>query len=123
MRAYRQWHAAGEVHSFETWIDGELVGGLYGVSLGAAFFGESMFSRATDASKAALAHLVARLRAGGFTLFDTQFLTPHLASLGGVEIARGNYQRRLALALRQTASFTPADYCASPSSLVSSLSS
>lgn len=84
-------HSAGRAHSIETWQDGQLVGGLYGISLGRAFFGESMVSRATDASKVALAHLVARLRFGGFTLLDCQFMTPHLASLGAVEISRDDY--------------------------------
>lgn len=84
-------HASGHAHSIETWENGVLVGGLYGVRLGRAFFGESMFSRATDASKVALAHLVARLRAGGFTLLDCQFITPHLASLGAIEIDRADY--------------------------------
>lgn len=92
-------HGLGRAHSIETWEDGELVGGLYGVSLGRAFFGESMFSRATDASKVALAHLVARLRAGGFTLLDCQFITPHLASLGAVEIGKGAYASLLTAAL------------------------
>jgi leucyl/phenylalanyl-tRNA---protein transferase len=84
-------HRQGRAHSIETWLDGELVGGLYGIALGRAFFGESMVSRATDASKIALAHLVARLRFGGFTLLDCQFMTPHLASLGAVEISRADY--------------------------------
>lgn len=84
-------HCRGRAHSIETWRDGELVGGLYGIALGRAFFGESMVSRATDASKVALAHLVARLRFGGYTLLDCQFMTPHLASLGAVEISRANY--------------------------------
>lgn len=92
-------HKAGHAHSIETWLDGELVGGLYGVRLGRAFFGESMFSRATDASKVALAHLVARLRAGGFTLLDCQFVTPHLVSLGAIEIDRDDYLALLAGAL------------------------
>ena len=82
-----------------------LVGGLYGVSLGAAFFGESMFSRATDASKVALVHLAARLRLGGYRLLDTQFLTPHLAQFGGIEITRARYHRLLAEALAYRASF------------------
>ena len=81
------------------WLDDQLVGGFYGVSLGAAFFGESMFSRVTDASKVALVHLVARLRLGRFRLLDTQFLTPHLAQFGGVEISRARYHRLLADAL------------------------
>ncbi len=82
-----------------------MAGGLYGVAIGAAFFGESMFSRATDASKIALVHLVARLRAGGYRLLDTQFLTPHLARFGGIEISRAHYHRRLAAALAHRASF------------------
>lgn len=102
---YRQLHRAGFAHSLEVWDGAELVGGVYGVTLGAAFFGESMFSRRTDASKITLAYLVDRLRIGGFTLFDTQFLTPHLASLGAVEISRSAYHRRLRKALSQTADF------------------
>lgn len=88
-------HHHGHAHSIETWEDGRLVGGLYGISLGRAFFGESMVSRATDASKVALAHLVARLRAGGFTLLDCQFQTPHLSSLGAIEIGRDAYMELL----------------------------
>lgn len=92
-------HRMGHAHSQEIWRDGELIGGVYGVTLGRAFFGESMFSRATDGSKLALAHLIARLKAGGFQLFDTQYLTPHLASLGAVEIPRKTYRDLLARAL------------------------
>jgi leucyl/phenylalanyl-tRNA--protein transferase len=88
-------HAHGHAHSIETWEDGRLVGGLYGISLGRAFFGESMVSRATDASKVALAHLVARLRCGGFALLDCQFMTDHLASMGAVEISRADYMALL----------------------------
>jgi leucyl/phenylalanyl-tRNA--protein transferase len=88
-------HQHGHAHSIETWQDGRLVGGLYGISLGGAFFGESMVSRATDASKVALAHLVARLRVGNFTLLDCQFMTDHLASLGAVEISRADYMALL----------------------------
>lgn len=95
-------HRLGHAHSIETWLDGDLVGGLYGISLGRAFFGESMFSRATNASKVALAHLVARLRAGGFTLLDCQFQTPHLKSLGAVEISKAVYSGLLADALSTT---------------------
>ena len=95
----------GAAHSVECWQEGELVGGLYGVSIGAAFFGESMFSRVTDASKVALAHLVVRLRRGGFRLLDTQFLTPHLAQFGAIEISRARYHRLLAEALRYRAVF------------------
>jgi leucyl/phenylalanyl-tRNA--protein transferase len=107
---YTQLHALGFAHSVEVWDDGQLVGGVYGVTLGAAFFGESMFSRVTDGSKLALAFTVHRLRAGGFRLFDTQFLTPHLASLGGNEISRAEYHRQLAAALAQTATFDPPGY-------------
>ncbi len=107
---YGQLHRRGFAHSFEVRDGGALVGGVYGVVLGGAFFGESMFSRVTDASKIALAHAVHRLRAGGFSLFDTQFLTPHLASLGAVEIPRAEYHRRLAAALAQPAQFNPPGY-------------
>ncbi|TPE62457.1 leucyl/phenylalanyl-tRNA--protein transferase [Sandaracinobacter neustonicus] len=97
---YSRLHAEGHAHSIETWdADGRLVGGLYGVRLGSAFFGESMFSRATDASKAALAHLVARLRLGGFELLDTQFLTAHLAQFGAMEVKRTQYLALLDAAL------------------------
>lgn len=92
-------HSVGRAHSIETWCDGALVGGLYGISLGRAFFGESMFSRATDASKVALAHLVARLRYGGYALLDCQFITAHLASLGAQEITRAAYLKLLGSAL------------------------
>ncbi|MES2097752.1 MAG: leucyl/phenylalanyl-tRNA--protein transferase [Pseudomonadota bacterium] len=84
-------HFQGRAHSVECWEGEELVGGLYGLALGKAFFGESMVSRAADASKVALAWLVARLRVGGFTLLDCQFMTPHLASLGAIEISRADY--------------------------------
>jgi len=92
-------HHSGHAHSIEAWSDGELVGGLYGVTLGRAFFGESMFSRMTDASKVALAWLVARLKAGNFTLLDCQFMTDHLASLGAVNVSREDYVALLATAL------------------------
>lgn len=98
-------HARGQAHSLEIWDDDELVGGVYGVTLGAAFFGESMFSRRTDASKMALACLTEMLRRGGFVLFDTQFITDHLGSLGGVEITRGKYQELLDAALAKHAEF------------------
>ncbi|MFN7268571.1 MAG: leucyl/phenylalanyl-tRNA--protein transferase [Cereibacter sp.] len=107
---YLALHRAGYAHSLEVWDADALIGGVYGVALGAAFFGESMFSRRRDASKVALAWLVDRLRAGGFTLFDTQFLTAHLASLGAVEISRAEYRAQLAAALRQTATFDPPGY-------------
>jgi leucyl/phenylalanyl-tRNA--protein transferase len=92
-------HASGHAHSVEVWQGGELVGGLYGVRLGRAFFGESMFSAATDASKVALAWLVARLKVGGFTLLDCQFMTDHLASLGAVSVPRADYVALLSAAL------------------------
>jgi leucyl/phenylalanyl-tRNA--protein transferase len=92
-------HGAGHAHSIEVWCDGALVGGLYGVKLGRAFFGESMFSKATDASKVALAWLVARLKVGNFTLLDCQFMTEHLASLGAVSVPRDTYVALLAAAL------------------------
>ena len=102
---FNELHAMGLAHSVECWRDGELVGGLYGLALGAAFFGESMFSRRTDASKVALCHLVAILKAGGFLLLDTQFITEHLSQFGAREIPRGEYQKRLAEALRFEAEF------------------
>jgi leucyl/phenylalanyl-tRNA---protein transferase len=115
---YQTLHDTGHAHSVEVWHGDKLVGGVYGVVLGAAFFGESMFSRTTDASKVALAYTVHRLNAGGFRLFDTQFLTPHLASLGAIEIPRADYHRRLAEAVDAQASFTPEGY--SPSGAGSS---
>ncbi|WP_260583960.1 leucyl/phenylalanyl-tRNA--protein transferase [Sphingopyxis sp. PET50] len=93
--SYDRLFRLGHAHSVECWQRGELVGGLYGVTLGRAFFGESMVSRARDASKVALAHLVARLRAGGWRLLDCQFITPHLASLGAIEIPQRDYLARL----------------------------
>lgn len=98
-RLYTALHRAGHVHSIESWQDGRLVGGLYGVRLGGAFFGETMFSTARDASKVALVHLVARLKAGGFVLLDTQFTTPHLQQFGAIEVSRFRYRRLLADAL------------------------
>jgi leucyl/phenylalanyl-tRNA---protein transferase len=97
--AFGRLHALGHAHSIECWLDGELVGGLYGLAMQRAFFGESMFSRATDASKVALAWLVARLRVGGFELLDCQFMTGHLASLGAIEIAQEAYLVKLEAAL------------------------
>jgi len=108
-RLYGELFARGHAHSIEAYEGGRLVGGLYGVSLGGGFFGESMFHVARDASKVALVHLVARLRAGGFRLLDTQFVTPHLAGLGAVEISREQYRSRLSAALD-----APADFAAWP---------
>lgn len=104
-RLYSDLHAKHHAHSLEIWDGDALVGGIYGVVLGAAFFGESMFSRRTDASKIALACLVDRLREGGFTLFDTQFLTEHLASMGGIEVTRTAYHALLEHAKSRQASF------------------
>jgi leucyl/phenylalanyl-tRNA--protein transferase len=102
---YRELHAIGHCHSVECWADGELAGGLYGVRLGAAFFGESMFSRRTDASKVALVHLVERLRAGGFELLDTQFTNDHLVRFGAIDVPRRKYSRMLENAVSGTADF------------------
>lgn len=106
-RLYGALFRMGHCHTVEAWRDGRLVGGLYGVSLGGAFFGESMFHRETDASKVALVHLVARLKADGFVLLDTQFVTPHLATLGAVEVPRNRYQRLLEAALHVPACWKP----------------
>lgn len=103
IRVYTALNEVGYAHSIECRLDGRLVGGLYGVALGAAFFGESMFHRVTDASKVALVHLVRRLRRGGFILLDTQYVTPHLQQFGVEQIARGEYQRLLDEALRKKA--------------------
>jgi len=102
---YGQLFERGNAHTVEAWRDGRLVGGLYGVSLGGAFFGESMFSREPDASKVALVHLVARLRAGGYDLLDTQFVTEHLARFGTIEIDRSDYRKRLARAITRDGDF------------------
>ena len=107
---YGALHAQGHAHSIECW-DGEiLVGGLYGVSIGGVFFGESMFSRATDASKIALVHLVARLIAGGYKLLDAQFHNPHLEQFGLIEISREAFKRKLQAALVANATFNSPDY-------------
>ncbi|HZP77194.1 MAG TPA: leucyl/phenylalanyl-tRNA--protein transferase [Pseudolabrys sp.] len=102
---YRKLHEAGHCHSVEVYDGDHLVGGLYGVSLGRVFFGESMFHRARDASKVALVHLVARLRAGGYKLLDTQFVTEHLKSFGAMEVSRRQYHRLLEAALIGEANF------------------
>jgi leucyl/phenylalanyl-tRNA--protein transferase len=105
VRLYIGLHRMGHAHSIETWHDGRLVGGLYGVALGGAFFGESMFSRMEDASKVALCHLVARLRRGGFRLLDTQFVTKHLTQFGAHEVERAEFRTMLAHALEINAEF------------------
>ena len=96
---YRKLYERGDCHTVEVYEDDQLVGGLYGVSLGRVFFGESMFHRARDASKIALVHLVARLRAGRYCLLDTQFVTDHLRTFGAVEVARAAYHKMLDAAL------------------------
>ncbi len=104
---FTELHDAGLAHSVETWEGGRLVGGLYGLAMGAAFFGESMFSRATDASKVALCHLAGILRAGQFVLLDTQFITDHLKQFGAVEISQKDYLAQLSAALARQGAFGP----------------
>jgi leucyl/phenylalanyl-tRNA---protein transferase len=108
-RAYFELFARGLAHSVEVWQEGALVGGLYGVAIGGAFFGESMFHRATDASKVALVHLVHHLRSRGYALLDTQYVNPHLESLGGTEMPRIVYEMRLAAAVDLDVSFGALD--------------
>jgi leucyl/phenylalanyl-tRNA--protein transferase len=110
IRLYAALHAQGDAHSVEVWQGDALVGGLYGIAQGGAFFGESMFSTATDASKIALVYLAARLWRQGFSLLDTQFVNDHLTQFGVMEIPRAEYRRRLAAALAQDVSFDGADY-------------
>ncbi len=119
--AYTALHTRGFAHSIECRQGGALVGGLYGVCIAGAFFGESMFTRVRDASKVALAHLVARLKVGGFTLLDTQFLTPHLASLGAIEVGRDAYLGMLGAALGVAGDFGALDAlgAALPTTMVS----
>jgi leucyl/phenylalanyl-tRNA--protein transferase len=109
VRLFQEFRRMGVAHSVESWRDGRLVGGLYGLALGGAFFGESMFSRETDASKVALVDLIARLRLGGFVLLDTQFVTSHLTRFGALEIPREDYKSRLAEALTVAARFPTGD--------------
>ena len=104
--SYTRLHQLGHAHSVEAWKDGELAGGLYGVALGGAFFGESMFHEVSGASKVALATLVERMRAQGFTLLDTQWLTPHLAQFGAIEVSRRQYMHLLGRAVTLARSFT-----------------
>ena len=111
---YGQLFKRGQCHTVEVWDGDRLVGGLYGLSLGAVFFGESMFHRVTDASKIALVHLVSRLRAGGYVLCDTQFITDHLRTFGGIEISREDYDERLADGLARSSDFYALDRTASP---------
>ena len=111
-------HRLGHAHSLEIWSEDELIGGVYGVTLGAAFFGESMFSRRRDASKLALAHLIDHLNRCGFILFDTQFISDHLASLGAVEISRAAYHRQLNEAVDGRADIGRITLCTDPQSVV-----
>jgi len=106
IQSYIQLHQLGLAHSIETWKDGNLVGGLYGVAIRGAFFGESMFSRMRDSSKIALVNLVKRMKERGFTLLDTQYLTPHLEKFGAREIPRSEYMKQLEASLTITCSFT-----------------
>lgn len=119
---YSELHKIGHAHSFEAWHDNKLVGGLYGVRLGRAFFGESMFSRMTDASKVTLVHLVYEMRRSGFTLLDTQFTTEHLEKFGVVEISRDEYQELLEDAMEGEAHFSPQDGGATSDSILQSFS-
>ncbi|MHA1113325.1 MAG: leucyl/phenylalanyl-tRNA--protein transferase [Alphaproteobacteria bacterium] len=118
---YGALHEAGLAHSVECWEGETLVGGIYGVALGAAFFGESMFGRRPDASKIALVHLAARLRVGGFRLFDVQYVTDHLRRFGAIEIDRDDYRARLAAALAAPADFYRAPEDAAPVSVLQSI--
>jgi leucyl/phenylalanyl-tRNA--protein transferase len=106
VEAYHRLHAIGHAHSVECWRGGELAGGVFGVTVGGLFAGESMFHRRTDASKVALCHLVERLRGCGFVLFDVQMVTPHTARLGAVEVSRAEYLARLAVAVGKDVGFT-----------------
>jgi len=115
---YIELHKIGSAHSFEIYHQGQLTGGVYGVTLGSAFFGESMFSSRTDASKLALAHLVDHLRLCGFQLFDTQFITPHLARLGAQELGRATYHRMLEDALQDEGDITARPICNDPYSVL-----
>jgi leucyl/phenylalanyl-tRNA--protein transferase len=119
---YGELYARGLAHSVECWENDELVGGLYGVSLGAAFFGESMFSLARDASKVALTHLIGRLIVGGYRLLDTQFLTSHLAQFGAQDIPRAHYRKRLSQALAAQADFVAMDAYAPGASVLQAIS-
>ncbi|MGB7336012.1 MAG: leucyl/phenylalanyl-tRNA--protein transferase [Salaquimonas sp.] len=121
-KLYWQLFEMGHCHSVECWNDGELVGGLYGVQLGGAFFGESMFSRQTNASKIALAHLVHRMRAGGFLLLDTQFATKHLERFGVLEIPKKQYGGLLAEAIALDADFNPYEGGGTSDSILQSFS-
>ncbi len=115
---YMDLHRMRRAHSIEVWYDGQLAGGVFGIAVGGAFFGESMFSRVSDASKVALAYMVDRVRNAGFSLFDTQFITEHLATLGAIEVDRDEYHERLAEALDIRADFRLPGKLPSPQVLV-----
>ena len=119
---YGELFQRGLAHSVETWLEGRLVGGLYGVSLGGAFFGESMFSRERDASKVALVHLVARLKVGGYRLLDAQFVTEHLTQFGAEEIPRAAYHRQLAMALAAEGDFARLPAYSGPETVLQAIS-
>ena len=119
---YMELYRRGLAHSVEAWQDGKFVGGLYGVSLGAVFFGESMVSFARDASKVALAHLVARLRVGQYRLLDAQFMTDHLGQFGGITLTRAAYRKRLAAAITQDADFFRLEAYAGGSAVLQAIS-
>ncbi len=119
---YGELFRRGLAHSVEIWLEGRLVGGLYGVSLGGAFFGESMFSRERDASKVALVHLVARLKAGGYRLLDAQFITDHLTQFGTEEIPRAAYHRQLAAALSVEGEFGRLPAYSTPETVLQAIS-
>ncbi len=118
LRLYTGLFQMGHAHSVECWKDGELVGGLYGVHIGAAYFGESMFSRMTDASKVALVYLVARLKAGGFRLLDTQFLTAHLSRFGTVAVPKSRYHWMLEAAVSTQGDFMKLNLAAAPETIL-----
>lgn len=120
---YMELFEAGQAHSIECWSNGVLVGGLYGVTIGAAFFGESMFNTVRDSSKVALVHLVERLRSGGFSLLDTQFVTNHLRRFGAIEIDRDEYLQMLAVALSEEANFYSCDTVDGNGSIVTDVGS
>lgn len=115
---YRSLFRGGFAHSLEVWENDALVGGVYGVAIGGAFFGESMFSRSTDASKIALCYLVDRLKVGGFALFDTQFVTPHLRRMGAREVSRSEYRKLLSQAMDVTADFSAQQGIPSPQEII-----
>lgn len=118
-RLYKELHQRGYAHSLEIWQNDKIIGGVFGIALGGSFFGESMFSRKRDASKIALSWLIHRLIHGGFDLFDTQFITPHLETLGAIEVSDIEYQNMLQASQKKIASFRSPNYCPTPSDVAS----